>query len=1141
MINSKKVSCKDKTKNNFLKLAFKDVGTEGEKNYSARIVSDIKLDFSIKLIPKELNYKKNDSFNGMKITTRPKIQRIFRKDNIDNNVEKYERKRSVEEEKKSKLPDFRRAIKAITMLNKIRSHSSNNKKKDAYRRNTVNMAALPNFVEELHEEINIEEDILTQKYSVVQRNTLQNEAIKKYSQLDNKEGNRVRGHHKSFMPIKNSATLAQMITVQKNFPKKLNTIKTEDIFLQPINYEQYLIDIKEKYNKSNPNQRETFCEGFFISSFPQKDGKVVEKSESFPAPCGHKECSSLPSMKPEIIIRYPLEDTKSLELNNLAATICFPTGIKVCYNEKEPRAIEDYVTPITNQKGERYYMMTYHFYLKMDNEKYSNNYEMHPLKDHLMKFADNYLNMSEEEMNKEGITEQIQIELQQAQDLGFRDYVFIPFCMCLISKYPYVLQMKKCLQSIYGLIINYNNDLKDDVEGNQINNFIMHLINSIPIPAIKTRVHFYIPYFDEGVRLECPKLNDLQIINNSVSDFLQYFSIDNIIIIFKCIIFEKKILFIDDDYTRLSNTTDTFISLLYPFQWMHTYIPIMSDQMLKYLETFLPFLNGINTSLMPLVTELFKTGDMEESEEMFLIYINQNVIKLGSTLVGKKVNRNKYIEENMPNLPYNLEKELRNKLKKLKDDIEERKIDPTKVDLSDLNLKLRNAFIEMFVKMFHDYDRYICFLDDDVVFNKNLFLENIPKQDKKFYDEFIDTQLFQLFTQNIVNDDLNYFKYKINDYNKKGKFTSEEIEDYIKKVYFITPDYLGIIEDQNEQNIENIIRQKYQIKEDIDIDEDGFIINDRRIAEHLEKIDDKKYINRNCNIYIIPDMNKKIEKPSEKQPEKEPVHTLNLLNDILMNETKKNNMEKSSTIKNISRIKTIINKNEMTEKEKDAIKETIKDFTIKIFKSEEIDTENTHLKKDLQNDINTYIGREFFVNLLSKNTNNIILLKDNAFQLLGTIIYNTLLYILQIEENNKVLEQIVILIKSTMFFGIEERLTIGYFLTEEKKNTVTLWDTYKNKFQRYPKFNQDNVWEKWYEININAEKNKKNDDVKKKVILNLCDLMIELKLTKSFIKNTLEKLAKKVFENKENQSNNVIQDVIQKIIEAKYISKVIIK
>ena len=122
----------------------------------------------------------------------------------------------------------------------------------------------------------------------------------------------------------------------------------------------------------------------------------------------------------------------------------------------------------------------------------------------------------------------------------------------------------------------------------------------------------------------------------------------------------------------------------------------------------------------------------------------------------------------------------------------------------------------------------------------------------------------------------------------------------------------------------------------------------------------------------------------------------------------------------------------------------------------------TVIGKSLQNDINTYIGREFFVNLLSKNTNNIILLKDNAFHLLGTIIYNTLLYILQIEENNQVLEQIVYLIKSTMFFGIEERLTIGYFLTEEKKNTITLWNTYKKKFQRYPKVNQANLWKKWY-------------------------------------------------------------------------------
>ena len=81
---------------------------------------------------------------------------------------------------------------------------------------------------------------------------------------------------------------------QQNFPK--------EIFLSPTTYGQFLKGEKDKGIK-HP-YRETFCEGFFIASFPQKDGKVIEMSESFPAPCKHEECSKLPSMKPEIIFRY---------------------------------------------------------------------------------------------------------------------------------------------------------------------------------------------------------------------------------------------------------------------------------------------------------------------------------------------------------------------------------------------------------------------------------------------------------------------------------------------------------------------------------------------------------------------------------------------------------------------------------------------------------------------------------------------------------------------------------------------------------------------------------------------------------------------------------------------------------------------
>ncbi len=236
--------------------------------------------------------------------------------------------------------------------------------------------------------------------------------------------------------------------------------------------------------------------------------------------------------------------------------------------------------------------------------------------------------MSENQMNKK-ITEQIHKDLERAQNLGFRDFVYIPYCICLISKYPYVDEIKKCLESIYYLICE-----KDKNE--LINKLIMHLIKSVPIPEIETMVQFYIPYNKENhITIKYPKLNDLKIMNSSICNLLKYFPIDLIIYVFRLLLFEKRILFIDDDYTRLSNATDNFISLLYPFQWIHTYIPIMSDQMLQYLETFLPFINGINISLLPLVKELYQTGDMEQNEEIFLVYIQEKKFRLGTSLIGK--------------------------------------------------------------------------------------------------------------------------------------------------------------------------------------------------------------------------------------------------------------------------------------------------------------------------------------------------------------------------------------------------------------------------------------------------------------------------------------------------------------------------
>ena len=192
-----------------------------------------------------------------------------------------------------------------------------------------------------------------------------------------------------------------------------------------------------------------------------------------------------------------------------------------------------------------------------------------------------------------------------------------------------------------------------------------------------------------------------------------------------------------------------------------------------------------------------------------------------------------------------------------------------------------------------------------------------------------------------------------------------------------------------------------------------------------------------------------------------------------------------------------------------------------IFTSKDI-KDDQNKKKDLQNALNTPFGRKFFLGILSKNFINIILLKEKPFDLLGTLIYNSLLYILNIKETNNLLEEMVILVKSTKYFG-----------KEINGKTTTLWVEYKPKIQGYSKVKQNNFWERWYKMEI-----EQNDKLSKEdEILNILDIMIELELDKSFIKNLIIGLAEKNFGKNSDKIASINEIILKKIENAVYHSK----
>ena len=882
----------------------------------------------------------------------------------------------------------------------------------------------------------------------------------------------------------------------------------KELILESKNYEEYLSELKQKGIKEST--RETFCEGFFIASFPKKDGKVINNSEEkLLASCGHEECSKLASMKPEIIMRYPLKDTKNLELNNLAATICFPTGIKCCYSENSyPKVVEDYVTQITNQKGERYYMRTFHFYHKMKGVDFTKLYEMHPLKHHLMKFADKYLVLSENEYTKEIIND-IQNNLDYCQELGFREYVYIPYCLSLISKYSYTKELGSSLKTIYRIMTKNPNELNFE-----INELIMYLIHSIPIPIKHMRVKFYIPYSNAKLELLCPKIDDVSIMSSKLTILFRYLSVDNIILIFRLLLSERKILFIHDDYTELTSYTDSFISLLYPFKWVHTYIPIMSDQMLKYLQTFLPFLNGIHSSLMTFVEDIFKEGDIEESDEVFLIYIRKNKIDLSSSLSKKKgkTKFSKFVQNNVLPLPF--EKDLKKELKSIESSLKSVKKDSKSYnkEISLLETRMRDAFVDGFVKIFSDYEKYIGILDDDVIFNKVLFMNNITK-DKTFYDEFIDCQLFQQFTQNLLKNECSYFNNKIKKAKENEKLKDKKNKKRVHRestnekdhVYIVKPDYLGIKE--NDENlIEKTLEEKYKIEQ---LNEE----KKNRILEEIYPIEPEKYINSKCIIYLTPEK-KKIKNEED-------------------NKNKLMSMKEATILKKIRISKSILAEDELTEKQKDQIKDDIKDIVIKIFKSQ-IKEDTKALKNEIFRLLDKSFGREFFISLISNNNNNIISLQEHSFNFLLTIIKGTLNNILKLEETEKIIEEIVILIKSTKFFQKEVKKEKGSKNTT--KNQVTIYEIMKKEIQDYSKISQDNLWKKWYDQELKKEEEQEDINIKERILIKVCEEMIDLKISKTTIKKVIDSINKSIY-GEDLENYNILQKkYVNLIIKSKDIS-----
>ena len=451
---------------------------------------------------------------------------------------------------------------------------------------------------------------------------------------------------------------------------------------------------------------DTFCQSIIISGLKLK-ANIIKLSNNFPSICGHKECSLFYSFTPSILYNYQNKNKlDQIKISDLIAELIFPFGIKVCFLydsiHKYPNCEEPLMNVIHNEKGDKYYIVSFIYYKKMNLKKFQERFKVNNFKKEI------------EQVFQKNITSDI--------------CIFVPESISLISRFPFINQMSQCLKNLISITDN-----------TKLNLFVNHIINQIPVPYKNQKIKFYTPIKANPIKLVNPFI--LNITNFKPDNIFDYFSIDNIITIFYLSLLEQQLLFIDNDHLLLSSISYLFTNLTYPMSWIDTYIPVLSLSSISFLQSIVPFIMGSSEYLVNYAINNSYIGE-QYSPRVVFIHIKNNIINMEiNNLLNKKKGMNrknilKYLE--LPQIPESLEKTIVKKLNSIKSAINERK---------DINYikEIQNAFCDIMIMILGKYKEYFFIVDDYPVFNKESYIESQKSEDRLFYKEFTETQAFIQF------------------------------------------------------------------------------------------------------------------------------------------------------------------------------------------------------------------------------------------------------------------------------------------------------------------------------------------------------------------------------------------------------------
>ncbi|XP_059723714.1 DENN domain-containing protein 3 isoform X1 [Haemorhous mexicanus] len=321
---------------------------------------------------------------------------------------------------------------------------------------------------------------------------------------------------------------------------------------------------------------------------------------------------------------------------------------------------------------------------------------------------------------------------------------FVPCAVCVISRYPYFSALKDCLSCLLVQL----RPLRDLDAEEHIKEFAakLFLIPSPPPGSLHLVFHM------KPLQIIIPSREDPDspIIDLDLHLPLLCFKPEQVLQIMTCILTEQRIVFFSSDWALLTLIAECFMLYLHPLQWQHTFVPILSRQMLDFVMAPTSFLMGCHIDHFDEVSA--------EGEDLILINIDNGAIS-----------HSKMVEEELeiPDVPAQAAETFIKRVEglQLHFDLELCHLRAS-TDLGELqscrrawqqklNVDVQQTMLQLIVNIFREVKDHLNY--EHRVFNSEEFLKTRAIGDQPFYKKVLETYMFHSFLKARLNRKMDAF------------------------------------------------------------------------------------------------------------------------------------------------------------------------------------------------------------------------------------------------------------------------------------------------------------------------------------------------------------------------------------------------